>query len=156
VARKAKISIMPELTKGHSAMTEEERAETIAMLLAGYTVQEVVDKMGCNYMSVWQFRQRLTRQESNLARQTRSERFEDKIIDALTSTLDALRAQAKIASDPDYLRKQPIGAIAEAYGVMADRSTRILDAMSRVKERSLEQLPEPPQLIASPDEERAN
>lgn len=57
----------------------------------------------------------------------------------LEANLQALTAQAYVASDPEYINRQPADGLAILHGVMADKSVRLLEAISRHQ-------PEPPAL----------
>ncbi len=47
----------------------------------------------------------------------------------LEANLQALTAQAYVASDPEYINKQPAESLAVLHGVMADKSVRLLEAL---------------------------
>lgn len=47
----------------------------------------------------------------------------------LEANMQALTAQAYVASDPDYINRQPAGELAILHGVMADKSIRLLEAL---------------------------
>lgn len=47
----------------------------------------------------------------------------------LEANLQALTAQAYVASDPEYINKQPAESLAILHGVMADKSVRLLEAL---------------------------
>jgi len=57
----------------------------------------------------------------------------------LEANLQALTAQAYVASQPEYIERQPAEGLAILHGVMADKSVRLLEAISRSQ-------PEPPEL----------
>ena len=58
-------------------------------------------------------------------------RIEMLAITYLEANLQALTAQAYIASQPEYLDRQPAGELAILHGVMADKSLRLLEALTR-------------------------
>lgn len=47
----------------------------------------------------------------------------------LEASLQALTAQAYVASDPEYIKQQPAESLAILHGVMADKSVRLLEAL---------------------------
>jgi hypothetical protein len=47
----------------------------------------------------------------------------------LEANLQALIAQAYVASDPDYINRQPAESLAVLHGVMADKSIRLFEAL---------------------------
>lgn len=53
----------------------------------------------------------------------------------LEANLQALTAQAYVASDPDYIERQPAESLAILHGVMADKSIRLFEALHRDAEQ---------------------
>jgi transposase-like protein len=53
----------------------------------------------------------------------------------LEASLQALTAQAHVASDPDYIDRQPAEGLAILHGVMADKSVRLLEALYNADRR---------------------
>lgn len=49
----------------------------------------------------------------------------------LEANLQALTAQAYVASEPEYIERQSAESLAILHGVMADKSVRLLEAISR-------------------------
>lgn len=47
----------------------------------------------------------------------------------LEANLQALTAQAYVASQPEYIDRQPAESLAILHGVMADKSVRLLEAL---------------------------
>jgi transposase-like protein len=47
----------------------------------------------------------------------------------LEANLQALTAQAYVASQPEYIERQPAEGLAVLHGVMADKSIRLLEAL---------------------------
>lgn len=54
----------------------------------------------------------------------------------LEANLQALTAQAYVASDPEYINRQSAADLAILHGVMADKSVRILEALDASSERA--------------------
>lgn len=54
----------------------------------------------------------------------------------LEANLQALTAQAYVASQPEYIERQPAESLAILHGVMADKSVRILEALDASSERA--------------------
>lgn len=59
----------------------------------------------------------------------------------LEANLQALTAQAYVTSQPEYIDRQPAGELAILHGVMADKSVRLLEAIT--KQSSPAELDEP-------------
>lgn len=55
----------------------------------------------------------------------------DLAVTYLEANLQALTAQAYVASDPAYIERQPAEGLAILHGVMADKSVRLLEAIAR-------------------------
>jgi transposase-like protein len=49
----------------------------------------------------------------------------------LEANLQALTSQAYVVSQPEYIERQPAEGVAILHGVMADKSIRLLEAISR-------------------------
>jgi hypothetical protein len=52
-----------------------------------------------------------------------------RIAEYLDTGLQALTAQARVAGDPEYIKKQPAGELAILHGVLSDKLVRILAAI---------------------------
>ncbi len=50
------------------------------------------------------------------------------LLECLQANLNAQIAQSYVASDPNYIQRQPAGELAVLYGVLSDKSVRIVDA----------------------------
>lgn len=51
------------------------------------------------------------------------------MLEYLEASLNALTAQAYVASDPEYINKQPASELAILHGVIADKSVRLVEAL---------------------------
>lgn len=50
------------------------------------------------------------------------------LLECLQANLNAQIAQSYVAADPEYIKRQPAGELAVLYGVLSDKSIRIVDA----------------------------
>jgi transposase-like protein len=57
------------------------------------------------------------------------ERIGDLIIDNLEAQLEATKSIARVVSDDDWIKKQPASELAILFGVISDKSFRILEAL---------------------------
>lgn len=74
--------------------------------------------------------------------QSKKARVLDLAVTYLEANLQALTAQAYVASQPEYIERQPAEGLAILHGVMADKSVRLLEAIAR-HQPSDHALPEP-------------
>ena len=106
----------------------ELKSEIIAALLAGSTVSEICGKFEVPQSTVSSFKAELPKDIFDSIRLKKGERLDELVYQCLVRNLTALDKQAEIASDPEYIRKQPAGELATLYGVMADKTLRLLTA----------------------------
>jgi transposase-like protein len=59
----------------------------------------------------------------------KKDRIGQLVFSYLEANLQALTAQAYVASDPDYINRQPADGLAILHGVMSDKSIRLLEAL---------------------------
>lgn len=59
------------------------------------------------------------------------ERIGQLVATYLEANLQALTAQAYVAAQPEYIDRQPAGELAILHGVMADKSVRLIEALSK-------------------------
>ena len=62
-------------------------------------------------------------------KENRRERIGDLIIDNLEAQLNATKMMATAIQDEDWIRKQPASEIAVLFGVISDKTFRILEAL---------------------------
>ena len=101
----------------------EVRAAVMSALLAGQGVGETAQRyeLPKSTVSRWKAEARLA-----------AGRCEDVgllLLDYLRENLTTLTAQAVVFRDPAWLRSQEAGSLAVLHGVMADKSTRLLEAL---------------------------
>ena len=61
----------------------------------------------------------------------KKERIGDLLIEYLAANIQALRAQAELFSDKEWLRKQSAENAAVLHGVMTDKAVRLIEALSK-------------------------
>ena len=104
------------------------RAAVIAALVSGMAPAEAARQWKLPESTVRSF---LSSKDFKEARARKSEDFGMLIADMLRENFITLTAQAQHLRDKDYLTRQPVEGIAIAYGVLADKTIRILEAAER-------------------------
>jgi hypothetical protein len=123
--------------KKHS---DEVRAQVMASLLAGQGVNEVAAEYNLPDSTVSDLKRELERQFGEI-RNKKGAKIEELLFGYLESNLTALKAQADVASEREYIFKQPADSLAVLHGVMADKSVRLLEAIERARSAGPRELP---------------
>ena len=126
--------------KRHS---DEVRAQVMAALLAGQSVNEVATEYNIPDSTVSDLR-KIVEQEFGDLRTKKGEKLENLLFQYLNSNLAALDSQARVVSEREYIIKQPADCLAVLHGVMADKSIRLLEAIERARVGA-KQLPPAPE-----------
>lgn len=113
--------------KAHS---EETKAAVMAALLAGQSVCGVAKQYKIPKSVVSGWKSSLPDEQFEQVRTQKGERIEALLFGYLAANLTALEAQARVATDEQYLRKFPPQQLAVLHGVMADKGIRILEAIA--------------------------
>jgi transposase-like protein len=117
--------------KAHS---DDVKAKVIAALLLGAGVMEVARELRLPESSVRNYKRVIPGDKLAELNAKKGERLDDLVFDYMQSNLVALQRQAEVASDVNYIQKQPAGELATLHGVMADKIVRLLEAASRARE----------------------
>ena len=107
---------------------DDVKAQVTAALLAGASVTEVSQQLDIPHQTVSRYRAQIPEGQLGELGRKKGERLDDLVYQCLVRNLQTLDKQAEIASDADYIRKQPAGELATLYGVMADKTIRLLAA----------------------------
>lgn len=110
---------------------DELRAKVVAGLLAGLSVMEVAAEYDVPHPTVSHYKSEIPEGLFDELRRKKGERLDDLVYGYLLRSLTALHKQAEVASDSEYLQKQPASELATLHGVMADKTVRLLEACSR-------------------------
>lgn len=107
------------------AISIEVKAKAMAMLLEGHNAVYVSKTLGISYPTVrrWQM-------EDPELSAAASMRIGEMVINNLEESLNATSAIAKHAMDKEWLMKQSAQELAVLFGVLTDKSIRVLEAMS--------------------------
>lgn len=115
------------------AHKEDVKGQVVAALLTGHSVTETAKLLELPHSSVSDIRSRLTDEQFVELRRKKGERVEELVYTYLVKGLEGLLVQVAVASDEEYLRKQPAGELATLMGVLSDKLLRILDAAERAR-----------------------
>lgn len=105
----------------------------MASLLAGQGVGEIAAEYKLPESTVREWRSSLTPEQIAEVRAKKGEQIESLLFGYLTQILTTLEAQAKVASEREYIFKQPADSLAVLHGVMADKGIRLLEAAERAR-----------------------
>lgn len=107
------------------------KAAVLAALLEGQSVTAVAKEYSIPEGTVksWKSRQRGGEHVATVAPQKRAE-IGDLLMGYLEANLRALKAQAEVFADPDWIRKQDASEAAVLHGVQTDKAVRLLEALS--------------------------
>jgi transposase-like protein len=120
------------------AYPDETKAKIIAALLAGATVSEISQDFDIPQQSISNYKKTIPPDALSELGRKRGERLDDLVYQVLIRNLRTLNKQAEIASEADYIRKQPADQLATLYGVMADKTIRLLAATTGGGPKQLE------------------
>jgi transposase-like protein len=113
--------------RSYRRYTDEEKAAALAdVALLGPGAVAAKYDVPLGTLKTWQREYEIVHDPS-----VKRGRIELLAITYLEANLQALTAQAYIASQPEYLDRQPAGELAILHGVMADKSLRLLEALTR-------------------------
>lgn len=114
---------------------EATKAAVMAALLAGQGVAEVAEKYKINPATIrsWKSRQQNGETVATVATEKR-QRIGDLILEGLEAQLMATKAMADVFADKDWIRKQEASQIAILFGVISDKTYRILEALPDTEE----------------------
>lgn len=108
--------------------SEETKAAVMAALLAGQSASEVAQRYKINPSTIRGWKREA--QLSNNVGHKKQERIGDLIIDNLEAALETTRAMLNgVFSDREWLEKQEASALAVLYGVISDKTFRVLEAL---------------------------
>lgn len=111
--------------KAHS---DAVRAAVMAALLAGQSISEVATSYNIDKSIVSRWKRQIPNERLQAVATKKSHDFGELLGNYLATLLKALTAQAEVAGDPAYIKKQPASELATLHGVMADKGIRLLEA----------------------------
>lgn len=108
---------------------DELKAQAMAALLAGQSISVVAEKYKIPRGTVasWASRERgALRSETNSGQR---ERIGDLIVDNIEAMLETTKEMLHVLRDKDWIEKQAASEIAVLFGVIADKTYRLLEAL---------------------------
>lgn len=121
--------------KAHS---DETRAAVMAALLAGQGVNEVAREYNLDSGLVSRWKKSIPENELQQVAVQKKEHIGDLVEAHLRASLTACVNIANIANNNDWISKQSGDSLAVFYGVLSDKSIRLLEAGQRAQERARE------------------
>lgn len=119
----------PDGKTARSTYSPKEKAEAIAMLLAGETPIDIEAKLGIPDSTVYDWAKELGGIEA-----LRTGRLDELLYNSVKETLETLAAQSRFARNEQWLEKQTANDLAILYGVLSDKSVRVLAAIERASQ----------------------
>lgn len=108
---------------------DETKSAVMAALLTGQSVSSVAEeyKLPRGTVAYWsaQLNPPIDQTDPNIKKD-----IGDKLLTYLSAALDTLTAQVRFFADEEWLRKQPASELAVLHGVTADKTIRLLEALS--------------------------
>ena len=107
--------------------SDDTKAAVMAALLAGQSITAVAKEYHIHKGTVHAWKNRLP--AGDLPDQKRE--IGDLLIEYLRTNLTTLRVQAETFADKTWLKKQGASELGVLHGILADKTVRLLEAMSR-------------------------
>lgn len=112
---------------------DAQKAAVIALLLEGCTPTEIQKRLKVPESTARNYRRELTADQLTKLNEKRAGRLDDMIFEHLDANFTAMRAIAQHVQSPRYIQRQDADALAVLFGVINDKSVRILDALERAR-----------------------
>jgi transposase-like protein len=106
------------------------RAQIVAGLLTGAPVVEVAAQHNVSEQTVRNLQKAPEFREVWAEKENQRPNIPDLVEGYLAVLFASLTAQAQLVSTPEYLLRQPAGEVAILHGVMADKTFRLLAALT--------------------------
>jgi hypothetical protein len=114
--------------KSHNKST---KTRVVALLLLGESVAHIHRQTRVAESTIREWRDALTDEQIAEIRANRGGIVADLLFDYLQENLRTLSAIARKTADPKWLEKQEADKLAVLYGVMSDKSIRVLEAQQK-------------------------
>lgn len=116
------------------AYGDEVKAAVMAALLAGQSISEASQEFNIPEGTIKSWKNRCKPTENVATDATAKKEIGELLLGYLQANLEALQAQVKVFSDPDWLRKQDASSAAVLHGVMTDKAIKLLEALGKQQE----------------------
>jgi hypothetical protein len=107
------------------------KAKVIAALLLGAGVMEVAQEMALPHSTVSTYKAAIPADKLDELRRKKGDRLDEMVYDLMLTNLASLRKQAELLSDASFVREQGAQGMATLYGIMADKTVRLLEVTTR-------------------------
>lgn len=108
--------------------SEETKAAVMAALLTGQSVSAAAKQYKIPRGTVAMWSAQLGREQTDP--NTKKARIGELILDYLEESLKTLKAQHQVFSDANWVRQQSASEVAVLHGVIADKTFRLLEALT--------------------------
>ena len=111
-----------------TSYSDETKAQVMAALLAGQSVSKVAADLKIPYSTVgtWAKEARGLIRDSSIQKR---ERIGELVVDNVEAALEATKALANVFADESWIRKQEASQLAVLYGVLSDKTVRVLEML---------------------------
>lgn len=107
---------------------EQTKAVVMAALLTGQSVSSVAEQYRIPLGTVKRW-SASAKEQLQPVRSQKRERIGDLIVDNLEAALETTRAMLDVVKEKEWLRKQTATEIGVLYGIISDKTYRILEAL---------------------------
>jgi transposase-like protein len=124
------------MTTPRREYSDELKAAVMAALLSGQSVYEAARNYNIPVNTVKTWSSKLDRQPGSTAKR---ERIGELLVEYLELNLEALKAQARVFADAEWIKEQAASEVAVLHGVVADKGIRLLEALAAAGDEDTEQ-----------------
>ncbi len=114
--------------------SDDVRAQVLAAVAMGTPVLQIAREFHITPVTVRNWRRAAGLDGLPLVNREKRSDLGELIGEYLRTGLEALTAQARVATDPEWIKKQPADQLAIFHGVLADKLVRVLAALEPVTE----------------------
>lgn len=122
---------------------ERATASVISLWASGATIEETCEKTGLSWTTVYRIRTELDPEFVQLFNKAKTNEVAQLIEEGLKQSLKATINIVNVTEDEAWLKAQRAPELATLYGVVSDKTVRILAAIERANERESQNLPNP-------------
>lgn len=119
------------------------KAQIIAALLSGefQEDQDIATVVGVSKSTVSRLKKQIPDQYLKQIETKKKDRVGDLVIEFLESTLESLAKINVYTSDEEWVKRQDAAGIAVLFGVKSDKIAKILEAIERANEPTIDEIP---------------
>lgn len=111
---------------------DELKATVMAALLSGQSINVVAEKYSIprGTVAAWATRERnAMRGDNSMVTSSQRERIGELVIDNIEAMLETTKEMQDVLKDKTWLKKQSASEVAVLFGVIADKTYRLLEAL---------------------------